>query len=472
MALAMASCGGGARGAQWMAALALAACVGPDEPAGARSFGRDARAPFAAEEQSGPAGPSAAAGTPTRRTGAAGMAPKATVPVVMVPSAEVPVAEVLVAEVPGAAVPSDRQPGRGDPTEAAAAKPPAGGAVEAIAEDPAAAVVSLPAPPAAEPSPTEVADDGRGEERTLRNAFANATDVTEPALKLASFLVRKERYPEARHVLDQAIDRIPADQRAASSDLRLARAGLLRDVARNDLAMVELRAVVRERGRSRVAPGTLFELAQVEWLAGEREAANVTMRDLLRLHVDSAFLVDNAAWLREWHVRIENRTVADDGGELRDAFALLRAAPVVTGRMRILDALARPQASGPDDGRRPVRLRAIGIACADESPAVRTRAVQLADANGLDNLVFWRAAMADDSPLVRRFGAYGAARQHGERAAGALLRAMADEQDPSAFAGMHAAMARALSVDAPPCAAENEEGRSNAVAMWRKQCER
>lgn len=423
--------GGGARRAHWLAVVALAGCVGPTDPSSAGSFGSGDRKPFAASEE--PSHGQAAEEPMGAPQGAA-----------------VPVPAIVV------------------PDEAVASR-------AAVSEH--VAAVGSPGGTVSEPSPaaTEVgveAGGDRSKERALRNAFADAGDVTEPALQLASFLVRKERYPEALHVLDLAIGRSRDDERPAPAGLRLARAGLLRDVARNDLAMVELRGVVRERGRERVAAGTLLELAQVEWLAGERDAAKATMRDLLRVHVDRPFLRDNAAWVREWRNRIENQSVTDDSGDLRDAFALLRAAPLVTGRIRILDALARPQASGPDDGRREVRLLAIKIACADESAAVRTRAVQLADANGVDNLPFWRAAMADEAPLVRRYGAYGAVRRHGERAVDAVLAAMAAEQDPATFAALHAAMAKALDVAPPPCADENEEGRANAVAMWRKRCGR
>ncbi|MCK5943863.1 MAG: hypothetical protein KAI24_17900, partial [Planctomycetes bacterium] len=146
-----------------------------------------------------------------------------------------------------------------------------------------------------------------------------------------------------------------------------------------------------------------------------------------------------------------------------------RAAPRVTARLRILEALARPAADAGGDDRRPVRLKAIAIGCADESAAVRTRAVQLADAIGLQNVEFWSAATADRSALVRAFGAVGAARQHGPAAAPLLLDALATEQDEHAFVALHKALAKAHGVDAPTCDAASQEGRAAAVAGWRRR---
>lgn len=306
----------------------------------------------------------------------------------------------------------------------------------------------------------------RQRERALRGAFAGADLQTSSreALELAAFLVAAERHSEALHVLDLAVDAAPR------ASLLVGRAGVFRDLARSDLAWADLLSVVQSRGREGVAPGTLFELAQVEWLSGASADAQQTMRDLARLHTDSDWLAENAEDVRRWQQRIESREVAQDGGGMRDALALLRAAPRVTARLKMLDTLAQPAGGGADEGRRELRLLALGIACGDPAPAVRARAVQLADEHEVGDPAFWSAALQDPAPLVRRYGARGAGRILGRSAAPTLLAALGQEEDALAFERMNSALAIALSQAAPAGDFQDARTRARVREEWRSRC--
>ena len=310
----------------------------------------------------------------------------------------------------------------------------------------------------------------RNKERVLRNAFANATasGQAQAALNLAGFLVQQERHESALFVIEAAIER----QRTTA--LRIARASLLRDIARCDLAMSELRGVVREVGVDKVSPGTLFDLAQIEWVNGDAAAAAETLRRMQHQYAGDAWIQNHAAELEEWYRRITTTHARQDSlanGEMRDMFALLRAAPNISGRLKILDSLARPAAQAGDtsDGRHPIRLRAIAIACDDEATAVRARAVQLAAANGMTDLPFWQAALKDTAPSVRLFAASGAASQHQKLAAPLLLTAIEQEQDPQAFAAMHRSLAKVLKVTIPVIDKNSPNDRQAAVLHWKTQ---
>lgn len=329
-------------------------------------------------------------------------------------------------------------------------------------------------PAKSQPVEASAVSSGRSE-RHLRNAFANADQkaVTQAALDLAGFLVQQERHFDALFVVDAAL------QRQHTVPLRLARAGLLRDVARCDLAAVELQAVVRQLGAKKVSPATLFDLVQAEWVAGQSEAAAATLRSIQTAHAGDAWLRDHAIDMSEWDRKIRDVAAGRDplaNGELRDLFALLRAAPEAAGRLRMLNTLAaapKSRAIEPDDldTRRHIRVRAIAIACADESTAVRARAVYLAAANLMTDETFWQVALTDAAPLVRRFAATGAAQQHGREVVPMLLEAISREQDAETFQSLHAALAKALSVTAPACNAKTVAGRSQAIAHWKSQCE-
>lgn len=351
---------------------------------------------------------------------------------------------------------------------------------DATATEPPVAIIKPGA--SSDPLVAETSAAGRQRgEHELRNAFAHADQqgLTEAALDLAGFLVRGERYFDALHVIDLAL------KRHRTVPLRLARAGLLRDVARCDLAAVELQGVVRDLGASRVSPATLLDLAQAQWVNGDQESAAATMRSIQSQHADDLWQREHADELALWQKRIAQTSpilnpVAN--GELRDMFALLRAAPVISGRLKMLDRLAAPPVSAPADAapvdeatafeqaRQAVRMRAIAIACADESAAVRTRAVYLAADNGLNDRAFWQVALQDAAPLVRRFAAVGAAKMLGKVVAPDLLAALAAESDERAFGSLHESLAKALATPLPACDVHTEQGRQAAVAHWKSQC--
>ena len=310
----------------------------------------------------------------------------------------------------------------------------------------------------------------RQKERELRNAFANATasGQAQAALNLAGYLVQQERHDAALFVIDAAIER----QRTTA--LRIARANLLRDIARCDLAMSELRDVVREVGIDKVSPSTLFDLAQIEWVNGDARAAASTLSRMQHEYAGDSWLQDHADEIQEWYRRITTMHASRDSlanGEMRDLFALLRAAPDISGRLKLLDSLAKPsaEADGTSDGRHPIRIRAIAIACADEATAVRARAVQLAASNGVTDLSFWQAALKDTAPTVRRFAASGAVNQHNRLAAPILLAAIEQEQDPEAFAALHKSLAKALSIAVPVIDKNSPNDRSAAARYWKTQ---
>ena len=248
----------------------------------------------------------------------------------------------------------------------------------------------------------------------------------------------------------------------------MARAGVFRDLARSDAAMSDLEEVVRRRGRAGVTAGTLFELVQVQWLAGATSEAAKTMDDLLRLHVDSEFLARNRARVDDWHVRVQRPEGLVESGDLRDAFALLRAAPQVTARLQMLDALA-PEVIA-DDERREVRLRAIAVACGDDSAAVRTRSVQLAAVAGISAPAFWRAAVADADRMVRRAAANACVKLKRRDFGQLLLAAIEVEPDPDVFLALHVSLGKLLGVPPTSCDPHKSEDRQRAILHWRRQC--
>lgn len=462
---------GGATKSWWWLACLLAGCVQHREQQPGGTFGHSRSDLFSDPVAAAEADP------------VAEVDPAAEVdPVVEVdPAAKAPASEAAAPELPGA---PDDAPELASTTPAPRiARPtpstPAHGEL-ATSNRPAAAAIDATATRTEQPPSSATAVASARSERQLRNAFANADQehAGQAALELAGYLVIRERHFEALFVVDTAI------KRHRTVPLRLARAGLLRDLARCDDAAAELQGVVREIGAKNVSPATLFDLVQAEWVAGQGAAAAATLRSIQQMHAGDAWLRDHATEMADWDQRIREVTPGRDplaNGELRDLFALLRAAPEAAGRLKMLDTLAVPPKPRPGpnaasdqaaiDARRPLRMRAIAIACADESTAVRARAVHLAAVNRLSDEAFWEVALTDPAPLVRRFAASGAAQQHGRKAVTKLFAAISHERDPAAFASLHAALAAALEVIAPTCEADTEFGRHQAVAHWRSQCQ-
>ena len=99
---------------------------------------------------------------------------------------------------------------------------------------------------------------------------------------------------------------------------------------------------MREVGAADVSPATLLDLVQVQWVVGDHESAAATLRTLRSEHADDAWLSEHADDLALWQSRVQDTTLVRDSlanGELRDLFALLRAAPIVVARLKMLDTL-------------------------------------------------------------------------------------------------------------------------------------
>ena len=449
---------GGATRSWWWIALLLAGCVQHHDQQPGGTFGRYRSDLFA--ERVAPDEPVAPEAALASGIGPTGFGPTGFGPTGI---------RAAGSEVPSTGGMANKVPAEHRRATAAEANPEQGES-SALATPTSASAT----PVRSQPSEASALSRGRSE-RYLRNAFANADQmgVTQAALDLAGYLVQQERHFDALFVVDAAL------QRQHTIPLRLARAGLLRDIARCDLAAVELQGVVRQLGAKNVSPATLFDLVQAEWVAGQGEAAAATLRSIQRAHAGDAWLRDHAIDMSEWDHKIRDVAPGRDplaNGELRDLFALLRAAPEAAGRLKMLNTLAAPPKSraieADDlDTRRPIRVRAIAIACADTSTAVRARAVYLAAANQMTDERFWQVALTDAAPLVRRFAATGAAQQHGREAVAILLEAISREHNEETFLSLHAALAKAFSVTAPACTAKTAAGRIQAIAHWKSQCE-
>lgn len=334
-------------------------------------------------------------------------------------------------------------------------------------ERPAAA----PAPAIAEvhshPAPEEATAprSARDEERALREQLARRSDPTEPALDLAGFLCSRERHAEALVVIDTA--------RARSTDprLRVARAGLLRDLGDRRLAAGELRNLARERGADDLHPSLLLEWAELEWIEGDTVAASAALDQLSRGH-------GTEAWCNEQRAAIDavQRGVATGKAPSalgpRDLLGNLRGSSDLTVRRAAFErlmAFAGADANGAD-----LAAQAVTVALGDSAPAVRARAVALVPAGVVDGPAFLNAALADEAPEVRRAAAVRANDLAGTEAVDALLERIAIEDDPGAFFTLHRSL-DAIVGGGPNLtegAATSGATRTAVRTAWRQRCSR
>lgn len=300
--------------------------------------------------------------------------------------------------------------------------------------------------------------DERAYEAELRRRLAAGEGVA-PALELATWLADQERLAEALAVLDLAVERRPD-----AAALRVARAGVQRDLGRRHLAVAELRSLLQHHGGAELHPGLLFELAELEWMEGNRAAAVAVLDVLDTGHTGDPWLLQHAN--DRLSLRSELATAESPSRvRLRDLLGNLRGAPDPIVRLRTLEALA------PVGGE--VAARAIAVAVGDDEAAVRARGVQLAqlDLPALQALV--RVALQDQDARVRRAAAERC-RELPPAAIGALvLPALAQETDGPAFVRMHQALAsvRQPAPELQAGQAEDTATRARVVAAWRERWE-
>ena len=345
---------------------------------------------------------------------------------------------------PAAALPAAPTPGRsGDAaTDAAPTAPPGHGAA------------------AASPDPARPEAAGDRTEAALRHAVATAADPTEPTLALVAELTSGERHDEALAVLDGVLTR------RRNAVLRIARAGVLRDLGQRHLAVAELRALRRDEGVAALHPSLLFELAELEWLEGDAAAASTTLQALSGPHAaDPWTLAQREAW------QALAAAVARGGTpttmRARDLLGNLRGAPLASERLAVLEQLHATGTGVPAHDE--LRQRALAIAAGDTAEAVRARAVQLATPEAEWAEDFVRSALDDASPLVRRMAASRAVVWLGERATPALFAALASEREAVTFLAIHAALAEAFGTvdDVDAMAVASADGRAAVLARWR-----
>ncbi len=319
--------------------------------------------------------------------------------------------------------------------------------------------------PATTAAPTDAESHAQAlaDERSWREQLANASDPTEAALALAAMLVAEERCAEALTVIDTAL------QRVRPSALRVARAGLWRDLGQRHLAVSELRALRRDAGAGAMHARVLLELAELEWLEGERDAAAATLRELQAEHGTDARWHELAAG----HQRLADEIAAGTHSRMRirDLLGNLRGAPIVTERMAVLAQLLAVDQLNERE-RADLCERVLAITFADESPAVRARALQLANVAPELAHDVCAAGLTDEAALVRQVAVDRAIAWLGSGARDLLLTSMACEGDPAAFRTIDGALAGlfgGLFGKAPsePAAADTAEGRARILAAWR-----
>lgn len=306
----------------------------------------------------------------------------------------------------------------------------------------------------------------RQHERDLRERLRGSERV-EAALDLAALLTDLERHAEALTMLESV------RSKTADPSLTVAVAGVQRDLGRRHVAVRELRELRQLAGALALHPGLLFELAELEWLEGDREAAMQTIVELRRAHADNPWLRDNDKRLTGLAEEIASAKAPRRVAVL-DLLGNLRGAPSPTVRMTTLEQLVtmtrRPDAS-PDVRRLERRILSIGVG--DSSAAVRARAIQLGPHATSDKNAFFDLALADSDALVRRVAAVRAAELMGTAAAPLLLARLAVETDVPTFVALDAELL-VLAGDPRPASTlvlPDEAQRERIRAGWQRRRE-
>jgi hypothetical protein len=321
------------------------------------------------------------------------------------------------------------------------------------------AVVPAPAAPVFAPAPSIAPALPAATEAELRTALATADDPTSAALALAELLGQQERHAEALAAL------AVAEQRQPHPALQLQRAELLRDLGQRHRAVAELRQLRDRLGEAALPPAARLDLAELEWLEGDRAAATATFAALRADPAASAFCTAAAVRLAQLERELTQPQPTRLG--LRDCLGNLRGGATPSVRIAMLQQLT----AVAGDQQQSLRIRVLAIAAGDESPAVRMRAVQLAvPADGL-GAAFIAAALVDAAPLVRRAAAAQAAALAGPVAVSLLGERLRAEDDESTFVAVHRALAAidAATPALPIGAAATAAGRAAVAAAWERR---
>jgi tetratricopeptide (TPR) repeat protein len=311
----------------------------------------------------------------------------------------------------------------------------------------------------------ESCGEGIADERALRHEIATGDDPTGAALTLAAQLTADERHAEALLVLERAAARRP------SPPLRIARAGVLRDLGRRHEAVEEMRALLAHTGVDALHPRLLFELAELHWLEGDRNAALDLLRRTLEVHAADAWVQQHRHELTSLQAEVD-RAPRPERVRVRDLLGNLRGAPNPTDRVQVLERLLGSARVEPDAERRAeLHDLTIGIAVDDPSPLVRSRALQLVAFTDERQAAICVAALEDADALVRRRAAERLAEiddaQH--RIARALLGALRREGDGATFAALHEALCRCTrTTDAPAAIVDGPSFRARALEHWNR----
>lgn len=329
---------------------------------------------------------------------------------------------------------------------------------EVVAQEasaPGAAVATTQAAPAP-PGPRE-------READLRRELATAADPTPAALELVALLTESERCAEALAALEAARLRVP------SPALRIARAGVLRDLGQRHLAVRELRALRRELGAAALHPHLLFELAELEWLEGDGDGAQQTLRELAATHGEDEWTKTHRA-AREDLMRACQMAERPRRLAIRDLLGNLRGAPLATERLAVLEQLVRGTGLEPA-ARGELTAKAVAIALVDEAEAIRARAVQLAALPQDDLAEFCQEALSDASPMVRQFAMQRCRELPRELAIPLLLHHLASESSWSVWQAAHGAL-QSWHPRLAPLSTQSvatAEDRQRVLAAWRDE---
>ena len=299
------------------------------------------------------------------------------------------------------------------------------------------------------------------------------SDPVEDAIALAAELCSQERHRDALLVLDSALATPAALPGTGSVLLTVARARVLRDLGRRHLAAAALREVVAAHGAPALTPALLFELAELEWLEGERQAALERLEVIRSAHAGDPWLREHARDL-DGLQREASTAPRPARLQIRDLLGNLRGAPEPTERMRALELavapLRNPTPQALDAAQR-LRAIVVAIAAADSSAAIRARAVQLAEVDAAWSRDLCAAALEDPAPVVRAIAASRSIELLRDQAPTVLFAALAKEQDPGTFARLHESLAM-TAAPAPriePGDEASPERRAALVAAWRQR---